>query len=523
MVLLNLQQQSCRVIANSVDINLIEEYLPYLTSSNAACILNQLSDTKLHAISHDHACVLSAWRFRCKSLLSNEIVPEWNSIDSYKSIYWSNVATEMIKHPNTVAGQKFLRRTVLQVQRYIVRITVFQEFSFNLALILKEFTYLDTIHLYKLKPGLNYKYITVLRLRDIKFSFTSITEDMMEWILNSILVGKCTQLHFKACRFENEIMEKYVPQWGKLNTIEMDASIGQMLSMDCVRHIGHLNNVTKLILSGLHITDKHSVHFNNYRNCTKLYIDVSNNSLSGIGIGFLQYCTSLVHVNVSHNSIQDAGARTIASMPCWHALEQLEIHDCNITSEGMKVLFRSIKEYAKKLDYLDIGANFVGKEAGKLLANVLNAKNARFLSVLKMAYIGIGQSGATVEFLDALACRKDVLKVLDISENRIGGDVVVKMWKSLLSFDMKKSSALEQFICPANFIHDTHVQQLTQLLHECVDQRQEFAQSKRNSYEIKPYNLRYMDITYNRISHPATLAHLRKQVATVISNAQHEA
>lgn len=145
-------------------------------------------------------------------------------------------------------------------------------------------------------------------------------------------------------------------------------------------------------------------------------------------------------LDFSHCKIADEGVLAIGKLILIHpTLSKIILKNNNIGPKGAEVLAYVLKESSCKLVSLDLRLNEIGAFGGRHISSVL-LKSPEFLEELCLA--GCGLNRKNYEFGRVLAFNK-ILKVLDLSNNRLGEDVGKEFLKgikyngSLLKFDVR--------------------------------------------------------------------------------------
>uniref|UniRef100_A0A3Q4HEW9 NACHT LRR and PYD domain-containing protein n=1 Tax=Neolamprologus brichardi TaxID=32507 RepID=A0A3Q4HEW9_NEOBR len=137
-------------------------------------------------------------------------------------------------------------------------------------------------------------------------------------------------------------------------------------------------------------------------------------SCESIGEALKCEASSLLELNLSNNSLKDAGFKIICEgMYAWCSLQKLNVSRCGITGAGCRYLAKVLLE----LIDLDLSMNHIGdkgvKEISPSLMNPLS-----HLKTLNLSYCSLTDS-CCAELASGLMSKANILSKLDLSHNNL--------------------------------------------------------------------------------------------------------
>uniref|UniRef100_A0A3Q0RB86 Uncharacterized protein n=1 Tax=Amphilophus citrinellus TaxID=61819 RepID=A0A3Q0RB86_AMPCI len=152
-----------------------------------------------------------------------------------------------------------------------------------------------------------------------------------------------------------------------------------------------------------------------------------------IGEALKSETSNLVELNLSNNSLKDAGFELICEgMYAWSSLEKLNVSRCGITGTGCKYLASvlcSNSWEAVELQELDVSMNRLGDRGVKGISAGLKNPLSH-LRILNLSYCSLTDD-CCAELASGLASKVNVLGKLDLSHNNLRDKGVKKLCMGL--------------------------------------------------------------------------------------------
>uniref|UniRef100_I3JQZ0 NACHT, LRR and PYD domains-containing protein 14 n=1 Tax=Oreochromis niloticus TaxID=8128 RepID=I3JQZ0_ORENI len=166
------------------------------------------------------------------------------------------------------------------------------------------------------------------------------------------------------------------------------------------------------------------------------YCDLTVLSCESIGEALKCETSTLLELNLSNNSLKDAGFKIICEgMYAWCSLQKLNVSRCGITAAGCRYLAKVLCSISQLTNDLDLSMNHIGdkgvKEISPGLMNPLS-----HLKTLNLSYCSLTDS-CCAELASGLMSKVNILSELDLSHNNLQDKGVKKLCIGLQSLQCK--------------------------------------------------------------------------------------
>lgn len=171
----------------------------------------------------------------------------------------------------------------------------------------------------------------------------------------------------------------------------------------------------------------------------------------------LSQSTSLLHLDLDHNHIDDEGLITLAwGLQQNKTLIHLDLSDNHIGISGLRALTQALTTHIS-LDTLILNQNNLGYSCAEVLAQFLASSGGPFLSYLSLSQNNLGPKGGC--FLGKSLRTNSCLTYLDLNENNLTAKGVHTLAESL-----KKNSSLTHLSLASNNIGQKGIRIISQAL-----------------------------------------------------------
>ncbi|XP_032441415.1 dynein regulatory complex subunit 5 [Xiphophorus hellerii] len=181
---------------------------------------------------------------------------------------------------------------------------------------------------------------------------------------------------------------------------------------------------------------------------------------------------SLIELDLSHNIIRDAGARSVAELLSKGQLEKLNICNNEIDIHGAKALAQALSNNST-LQYLNMRLNQVKDEGGEAIAEAL--QNNTTLTYLHLG--GNDVTSITAVVLSKVLQKNETLKTLNLSCNNLG-----EIGGKALAEAMVHNSTLTECDIRQTDIDETNAASINKAIwdNQCADWDKEVQQRRKS-------------------------------------------